>query len=70
MSNLINRLELIKDIDPFNKQLLNDCYLEVQSLTDEVKRLRDHNERLLQIIYQNHASLEENYGLAGTEQKL
>lgn len=68
--NLIQRLELIKDIDPFNKQLLNDCYNTVQSLTDEVERLRGHNERLLQIIYQNHASLEEHYELANTEQKL
>jgi hypothetical protein len=26
LDNLLERLRIIKDIDPFNKQLLNDCY--------------------------------------------
>lgn len=68
--NLLKRLELVKDMDPFNKKLLNDCFDEVTILNTEVKRLREHNERLLQIIYQNQASLEEIYESVGTEQKL
>lgn len=54
--NLIQRLELIKDMDPFNKQLLNDCYLYILQLEDQVNRLSNQ--------------LEEHYELAGTEQKL
>jgi len=29
---ILKRLELVKDIDPFNKQLLNDCYKVIQEL--------------------------------------
>jgi len=56
--NLIKRLELIKDSDPFNKQILNDCYLHIQSLQDEVDRLVYHNNNLMNVIYQNQESLE------------
>jgi peptidoglycan hydrolase CwlO-like protein len=70
-SLLIKRLELIKDSDPFNKQILNDCYEHVQSLQDEVERLQYHNNNLMNVIYQNQHELENlNYELAGTEQKL
>ena len=57
-ANLIKRLELIKDSDPFNKQILNDCYLHIQSLQDEVDRLVYHNNNLMNVIYQNQESLE------------
>ena len=57
--NLINRLELIKDSDPFNKQILNDCYLHIQSLQDEVERLQYHNNNLMNVIYQNQGELEQ-----------
>jgi hypothetical protein len=56
--NLIKRLELIKDSDPFNKQILNDCYLHIQSLQDEVERLQYHNNNLMNVIYQNQGELE------------
>jgi len=56
--NLIKRLELIKDSDPFNKQILNDCHLHIQSLQDEVERLQYHNNNLMNVIYQNQESLE------------
>ena len=56
--NLIKRLELIKDSDPFNKQILNDCYLHIQSLQDEVDRLQYHNNNLMNVIYQNQGELE------------
>lgn len=39
LDNLIQRLKVLKDIDPFNKQLLNDCY-------DTVLELRARNETL------------------------
>lgn len=57
--NLIKRLELIKDSDPFNKQILNDCYLHIQSLQDEVERLQYHNNNLMNVIYQNQGELEQ-----------
>lgn len=57
-NNLIKRLELIKDSDPFNKRILNDCYLHIQSLQDEVERLQYHNNNLMNVIYQNQGELE------------
>lgn len=30
--NILQRLESIKDLDPFNKQLLNDCYAVIEQL--------------------------------------
>jgi hypothetical protein len=38
-ANLIKRLELIKDSDPFNKRILNDCYVTIQELTEDLKTL-------------------------------
>ena len=58
-NNLIKRLELIKDSDPFNKRILNDCYLHIQSLQDEVERLQSHNNNLMNVIYQNQGELEQ-----------
>lgn len=58
-NNLIKRLELIKDSDPFNKRILNDCYLHIQSLQDEVERLQYHNNNLMNVIYQNQGELEQ-----------
>ena len=58
VKKILSRLDLVKDIDPYNKKLLNDCRDVVQDLQDEVERLAGHNERLLQIIYQNHSELE------------
>ena len=57
-NNLIKRLELIKDSDPFNKQILNDCYTHFKDLQDEVDRLVYHNNNLMNVIYQNQESLE------------
>ena len=69
--NLISRLELQKDYDPFNKKLLNDCYDHVKALQTEIERLQYHNNNLMNVIYQNQHELENmNYELAGTEQKL
>ncbi len=69
--NLIKRLELIKDSDPFNRRLMNDCYDHFKALQDEVDRLIYHNNNLMNVIYQNQAELENiSYELAGTEQKL
>ena len=54
--NILERLELVKDIDPFNKQLLNDCYERIMQLEDQIARLKN--------------ALETEYDLANTEQKL
>jgi len=69
--NLLKRLELIKDSDPFNKRILNDSFSTIQKLIDEVERLQYHNNNLMNVIYQNQESLENSaYELANTEQQL
>ena len=57
-TNLLQRLNLIKDSDPFNKRILNDCFDHVQTLQDEVERLQYHNNNLMNVIYQNQGELE------------
>ena len=57
-TNLLQRLNLIKDSDPFNKRILNDCFNHVQTLQDEVDRLIYHNNNLMNVIYQNQGELE------------
>jgi len=70
-TQILNRLELVKDVDPFNKKLLNDAYDTIKTLQSEVDRLIYHNNNLMNVIYQNQAELENiSYELAGTEQKL
>jgi len=59
-NNLIKRLELIKDSDPFNKRLMNDCYDHFKALQAEVDRLIYHNNNLMNVIYQNHGELEND----------
>lgn len=68
--NLLKRLDLIKDSDPFNKRILNDCFSTIQTLIIEVERLQYHNNNLMNVIYQNQQTLESVYESAGTEQKL
>lgn len=45
-SNLLKRLDLIKDSDPFNKRILNDCFTEIQVLRAEIERLHQMNSQL------------------------
>lgn len=44
--NLLKRLDLIKDSDPFNKRILNDCFTEIQVLRTEIDRLKQLNTQL------------------------
>ena len=69
---ILSRLDLIKDLDPFNKKMLNDCrdiitfnkkMLNdcrdiISDLQDEVDRLIYHNNNLMNVIYQNQSELE------------
>ncbi len=57
-TNLLQRLKLIKDSDPFNKRILNDCHDHFQTLQDEIDRLQYHNNNLMNVIYQNQVELE------------
>jgi len=57
-TNLLQRLKLIKDSDPFNKRILNDCFDHVQALQNEIERLQYHNNNLMNVIYQNQSELE------------
>jgi len=56
---LVKRLSLIKDSDPFNKRILNDCYEHVSALQSEVDRLIYHNNNLMNVIYQNQGDIED-----------
>mgnify|MGYP001360010230 CR=1 FL=1 len=56
--NLLKRLDLIKDLDPFNKRLLNDCFDSTVKLLQEIERLQYHNNNLMNVIYQNQGELE------------
>lgn len=56
--NLLKRLDLVKDSDPFNKRLLNDCFDITVKLLQEVERLQYHNNNLMNVIYQNQSELE------------
>jgi len=60
MSNILNRLEMWKQMDPDMNNLLGDAINHIEFLRGEVNRLRDHNERLLQVIYQNQEGLEND----------
>ena len=56
---LLSRLDLTKDIDPFNKKLMNDCRDMIEQLQTEVERLQYHNNNLMNVIYQNQSELED-----------
>ena len=57
-ANILQRLKLIKDSDPFNKRILNDCFDHFQALQNEIERLQYHNNNLMNVIYQNQSELE------------
>lgn len=56
---LLKRLELIKDSDPFNKRILNDCFEHFKVLQSEIERLQYHNNNLMNVIYQNQGDIED-----------
>ena len=56
---ILDRLALVKDIDPFNKKLLNDCHDHISALQSEVDRLIYHNNNLMNVIYQNQGAIED-----------
>jgi len=37
--NLLKRLDLIKDSDPFNKRILNDCFTTIQQMSNKLNTL-------------------------------
>ena len=45
IDNLLERLRILKDVDPFNKQLLNDCY-------DSITELKVRNKTLEKQLYE------------------
>ena len=38
-NKILKRIELVKDIDPFNKQLLNDAYNTIIQLSNKLDAL-------------------------------
>lgn len=59
VERMIVRLDMIKDIDPDNRTLLNDARDTLQTIFDEMKRLRMHNNQLMNVIYQNQGMIED-----------
>ena len=57
--NLLKRLDLIKDSDPFNKRILNDSFTTIQKMLEEIERLQYHNNNLMNVIYQNQGDIED-----------
>jgi cell division protein FtsB len=51
-ATLLKRLDLIKDSDPFNKRILNDCFTEIQVLRTEIDRLKQLNTQLNKMVTQ------------------
>ena len=43
---ILNRLELIKNLDPYNKKLMNDAYNIITDLNDKLTILENENECL------------------------
>ena len=50
-NTIIERLELIKDSDPFNKRILNDCYEIIQELENKIELLEKQLNELTGIKY-------------------
>ncbi len=50
--NLLKRLDMIKDSDPFNRRILNDCFTELQLLRAEIDRLKQMNTQLNTMVTQ------------------
>ena len=44
---LLNRLDLVKNLDPYNKKLLNDCFNLIMDMHDEIIRLETKNKKML-----------------------
>ena len=57
---ILERIDLYKDFDPYYNGLFNECADHITGLQAEVDRLAQHNEQLLQVIYQNHELLEKD----------
>ena len=57
---ILDRLDLYKDFDPYYNGLFNECADLITGLQAEVDRLAQHNEQLLQVIYQNYGELEHD----------
>ena len=49
--NILQRLEVIKDLDPFNKRLLNDCYAVIEELMKKNETLERQLHELTGIKY-------------------
>jgi len=39
VENLLKRLDIIKDSDPFNRRILNDCFTTIQQLNIKLNTL-------------------------------
>lgn len=60
IEKVLHRLHLIKDVHPDFSTLMNDTHGALQDCYDELKRLRWHNNELMNVIYQNQTEIESD----------
>ena len=44
---ILRRLDLVKNLDPYNKKLLHDCFNLIMDMHDEIIRLETKNKKML-----------------------
>lgn len=59
LTKMMERIDRIKDVDPFNRRVLNDCYDVLLDSATEIARLRVENERKQSVIDYINTSLEQ-----------
>lgn len=58
ITKMMERIDRIKDLDPFNRKILNDCYDVLLDSATEIAKLRVENERKQSVINYIETSLE------------
>ena len=59
VEKMLSRLDTVKDLHPDNSKLLNDARDTIYTIFEEMKRLRMHNNQLMNVIYQNQGMIED-----------
>jgi len=60
IEKVLSRLSLLKDTSIVESNLLKDSHEVLQNCYDEMKRLRWHNNQLMNVIYQNQGEIEDD----------
>lgn len=60
LTNLLKRLDLCKDADPYNRMLLNDCFDVLMDCAVEIAKVRVENNILNEVIKSVDRALENS----------